>query len=317
MHFQKVYDYIAVLLCDGVMVTTFFFFFFLNLHCSRQTITLQVSALPWERLPWSWRWGKWLSRRETSASSKPAASFGTTPSPSEWVRTLRSSPRGRTTDTSRWPNKNLCLVGTLTRHMSLPPEGSECSVLIQALLWPRYSHWWRGRETNWCASRSERRRTAAGLTGWKTISCIWYGSEQHDSFSNTAVWAVTHAVFWKPLISLWFTGPVLRGRSLQAGIQEESERVKKRNEESVCDCRHHVCWIGHWKTQTWNNITIKVLGILLHGATSSGFSVRFWHVTTRWRQCLLRHIMEIGRLDYKNSTWPFCFLSGKLRRPVM
>lgn len=214
----------------------FFSFFFFYLHCSRQTITLQVLALTWERLPWSWRWGKWLSRRETSASSKPAPPFRTTPSPSEWVRTLRSSPRGRTTDTSRWPNKNFSLVGTLMWHVSLPPEGSKCSVLIQALLWPRYSHWWHGRETNWCVSRSERRRTAAGLTGWKTTSCIWYSSEQHDSFSNTAVLAVTHAVFWKPLISLRFTGPVLRGRSLQAGFQEESKRVKKRNEESVCDC---------------------------------------------------------------------------------
>lgn len=130
VHFQKVYDYIAVLLRDGVMVTTFFFF---HLHCSRQTITLQVLGLAWERLPWIWRWGKWLSRRETSASSKPAASFGTTPSPSQWVRTLRSSQRGRTTDTSRWPNKNLCLVGTLLWHGSLPPEGSKCSVLIPAL----------------------------------------------------------------------------------------------------------------------------------------------------------------------------------------
>lgn len=208
-----------------------FFFFFLNLHCSRQTITLQVSALPWERLPWSWRWGKWLSRRETSASSKPAASFGTTPSPSEWVRTLRSSPRGRTTDTSRWPNKNLCLVGTLMRHVSL--QGSECSVLIQALLWPRYSHWWRGRETNWCASRSERRRTAAGLTGWKTTSCIWYGSEQHDSFSNSSSMSC-HACSLLKAINLSVIYRTCTARAKSAGRYSRRKRTSEEEERGIC-----------------------------------------------------------------------------------
>lgn len=91
---KRNHDCLAVLLRDG------------GPHCSSQTITLQVLALTWERLPWSWRWRKWLSRRKISVSSKPAAPFGTTPSPSKWGRTLRSSQTGSTTGTSRWPNEN-------------------------------------------------------------------------------------------------------------------------------------------------------------------------------------------------------------------
>lgn len=112
MHCQKKtkHDYTAVLLGDG------------DPHCSSQTISLQVLNLTWERLPWSWRWGKWLSRRETSVSSKPAAPFGTTPSPSEWDRTLRSSQTASTTGTSRWPNKNIFTRGNSSVTCFIPPR---------------------------------------------------------------------------------------------------------------------------------------------------------------------------------------------------
>lgn len=122
MHCQKKHDHIAVLLRYG------------DPHCSSQTITLQVLALTWERSPWSWRWRKWLSRRGISVSSKPAAPFGTTPSPSEWDRTLRSSHRGSTTSTSRWPNKIFKLLVTLMWHVSFLPGGFKCSVLCSLAL---------------------------------------------------------------------------------------------------------------------------------------------------------------------------------------
>lgn len=81
-----------------------------------------------------------------------------------------------------------------------PPDGSKCSVLIRALLWPRCSRWWHGRETNWCVSRSERRKTAAGLTGSKMTSCIWYGSEQHGNSTSTTASTVVCSL-WKGIHS--------------------------------------------------------------------------------------------------------------------
>lgn len=244
-------------------------------------IAPQVLALTWERLPWSWRWRKWSSRREISVPSKPAAPFGTTPSPSEWDRTLRSSHRGSTTSMWRWANENLWELSCDPLRSSQTPLIALCSVL-----WPCYSHWWHGRETNWCVSRSAKRRTAAGLTGLKTTGCSWYVSARHDFLT---VIAFKLADFWMPLISLSYTGPVLWGRSLQADFQEESKRVMKRSEEHLEGQWRHLpcCVTTSYYSQSLGFFSVVPFAFLSGSGISPLDGVSVLYI-----------IMALGRVDY-------------------